>query len=120
MVLHCFPPPDPIGRLLDLHILPGPAVHAFFERLSPESITLRFFCGFPNLDRAVRWATDVDDQHRYGLIATSSADGRVVGHAEAQGSSRSAVDDGRAPQRSANSSARTFSPHITRPVSAKP
>ena len=100
--------------------LPGPAVHAFFERLSPESITLRFFCGFSNLDRAVRWATDVDDQHRYGLIATNGADGRVVGHAEEQGSSRSAVDDGRAPQRSANSSARTFSPHITRPVSAKP
>jgi len=58
----------------------APAVHAFFERLSPRSITLRFFCGFPDLDRAVRWATDVD-QHRYGLIATSSADGRVVAHA---------------------------------------
>jgi L-amino acid N-acyltransferase YncA len=59
----------------------APAVHAFFERLSPKSITLRFFCGFPDLDRAVRWATDVDGQHRYGLIATSSADGRVVAHA---------------------------------------
>jgi L-amino acid N-acyltransferase YncA len=56
----------------------APAVHAFFEHLSPKSITLRFFCGFPDLDRAVRWATDVDDQHRYGLVATSSADGRVV------------------------------------------
>jgi acetate---CoA ligase (ADP-forming) len=59
----------------------APAVRAFFERLSPESIGLRFFCGFPDLDRAVRWATDVEDQHRYGLIATSSADGRVVAHA---------------------------------------
>jgi acetate---CoA ligase (ADP-forming) len=56
------------------------AVRAFFERLSPRSIALRFFCGFPDLDRAVRWATEVD-QHRYGLIATSSADGRVVTHA---------------------------------------
>jgi L-amino acid N-acyltransferase YncA len=58
----------------------APAVHAFFERLSPKSITLRFFCGFPDLDRAVRWATKAD-QHRYGLIATSSADGPVVAHA---------------------------------------
>jgi L-amino acid N-acyltransferase YncA len=35
----------------------------------------------PGLDRAVRWATEVDDQHRYGLVATSGADGRVVTHA---------------------------------------
>jgi L-amino acid N-acyltransferase YncA len=56
------------------------AVRAFFERLSPRSIALRFLCGFPDLDRAVRWATDVDDQHRYGLVATG-ADDRVVAHA---------------------------------------
>jgi hypothetical protein len=55
------------------------AVRAFFERLSPRSIALRFFCGFPDLDRAVRWATEVD-QHRYSLVATG-ADGRVVAHA---------------------------------------
>jgi acetate---CoA ligase (ADP-forming) len=59
----------------------APAVQAFFEHLSPKSIGLRFFSGFPDLDRAVRWATDVDHQHRYGLIATSGADGRVVAHA---------------------------------------
>ena len=58
----------------------APAVRAFFERLSPRSIALRFFCGFPDLDRAVRWATEVDDLHRYGLVATG-ADGRVVAHA---------------------------------------
>ena len=58
----------------------APAVRAFFEHLSPKSIALRFFCGFPDLDRAVRWATDVDHQHRYGLVATG-ADGRVVAHA---------------------------------------
>jgi acetate---CoA ligase (ADP-forming) len=56
------------------------AVQAFFKGLSPESIALRFFSRFPNLDRAVRWATEVD-QHGYGLIATSSADGHVVAHA---------------------------------------
>jgi L-amino acid N-acyltransferase YncA len=58
----------------------APAVQAFFEDLSPESIVLRFFCGFPDLDHAARWATEVD-QHRYGLVATSCADGRVVAHA---------------------------------------
>ena len=58
----------------------APAVHAFLERLSPKSITLRFFSSFPDLDRAVRWATKAD-QHRYGLIGTSCADGRVVAHA---------------------------------------
>jgi acetate---CoA ligase (ADP-forming) len=57
------------------------AVKVFFKGLSPESIVLRFFCGFPDLDRAVRWATEVEDQHRYGLVATSGADGRVVAHA---------------------------------------
>jgi L-amino acid N-acyltransferase YncA len=58
----------------------APAVRAFFERLSPESTALRFFSGFPDLDRAVRWATEVDDQRSYGLVATG-ADGRVVAHA---------------------------------------
>jgi acetate---CoA ligase (ADP-forming) len=58
----------------------APAVRAFLERLSPRSIALRFFSGFPDLDRAVRWATDVDHQHRYSLVATG-ADGRVVAHA---------------------------------------
>ena len=56
------------------------AVRAFFEHLSPESISLRFFSSFPDLDRAVRWATEIDDQHRYGLVATG-ADDRVVAHA---------------------------------------
>jgi L-amino acid N-acyltransferase YncA len=70
---------------LTVHVRPvragdAPAVHAFLERLSPKSIALRFFSGFPDLDRAVCWATEVDE-HRYGLVATGSADGRVVAHA---------------------------------------
>jgi acetate---CoA ligase (ADP-forming) len=56
------------------------AVRAFFEHLSPKSITLRFFSSFPDLDRAVQWATEIDDQHRYGLVATGAHD-RVVAHA---------------------------------------
>ena len=58
----------------------APAVRAFFERLSPESTGLRFFSGFPNLDSAVSWATEVDDQRRYSLVATSG-DGQVLAHA---------------------------------------
>ena len=79
-------PTDVVLRdALVVHVRPvtaedAPAVHAFLEGLSPESIALRFFSRFPDLDSAVRWATDVD-QHRYGLIATSSADCRVVAHA---------------------------------------
>jgi acetate---CoA ligase (ADP-forming) len=70
---------------LTVHVRPvraedAAAVQAFFKGLSPKSITLRFFSSFPDLARAVRWATEVD-QHRYGLIATSCADGRVVAHA---------------------------------------
>jgi acetyl coenzyme A synthetase (ADP forming)-like protein len=57
------------------------AVHAFYEGLSQESLTLRFFSGFPNLASAVRWATEVDYERRYGLVATSGDDGRVVAHA---------------------------------------
>jgi L-amino acid N-acyltransferase YncA len=63
-----------------VRVTDAPAVRAFFERLSPRSIALRFFSSFPDLDREVRWATEVA-QHRYGLVATSSADGRVVAHA---------------------------------------
>jgi acetate---CoA ligase (ADP-forming) len=51
------------------------AIHAFYEGLSPESITLRFFSGFPNLDTAVRWATEVDYDRRYGLVATVGGGG---------------------------------------------
>jgi acetyl coenzyme A synthetase (ADP forming)-like protein len=57
------------------------AVHAFYKGLSPDSLVLRFFSGFPNLDAAVRWATEVDYERRYGLVATSGDDGRVVAHA---------------------------------------
>jgi acetyl coenzyme A synthetase (ADP forming)-like protein len=68
-----------------VHVRPArvsdaPAVRAFFERLSPESTALRFFSGFPNLDRAVAWATEVDFQRRYSLLATGG-DGQVLAHA---------------------------------------
>jgi acetyl coenzyme A synthetase (ADP forming)-like protein len=34
--------------------------------------------GCPNLDKAVQWATDVDYDRRYGLVASIGADGHVV------------------------------------------
>jgi acetyl coenzyme A synthetase (ADP forming)-like protein len=69
-----------------VHVRPArltdaPEVERLLKGLSDRSRWLRFFSGYPNLDRAVQWATDVDYERRYGLIAISGADGRVVGHA---------------------------------------
>jgi acetate---CoA ligase (ADP-forming) len=57
------------------------AVEQLLKALSDRSRWLRFFSGHPNLDKAVQWATEVDYDQRYGLVATSGGDGRVVGHA---------------------------------------
>jgi RimJ/RimL family protein N-acetyltransferase len=59
----------------------APAVRRLLEGLSDRSRWLRFFSACPDLAQAVRWATEVDDGHRYGLVATAEGDGRVVGHA---------------------------------------
>jgi acetate---CoA ligase (ADP-forming) len=59
----------------------GPAVRELLGGLSERSTWLRFFSGFPNVDAAARWATEVDYTDRYGLLATVGGDGRVVGHA---------------------------------------
>ena len=56
------------------------AVRAFYQGLSRASIALRFFSGFPDLDRAVGWATEVDYRRRYGLVAVGG-DGAVLAHA---------------------------------------
>src|ERR671912_852390 len=84
----------PVHREADVVLRDGSTVHvrparladaAEIERLlkglSDRSRWLRFFSGYPNLAKAVRWATEVDYERRYGLVATSGADGRVVGHA---------------------------------------
>jgi acetate---CoA ligase (ADP-forming) len=59
----------------------GPEIERLLKGLSDRSRWLRFFSGFPNLGKAVQWATEVDYERRYGLVAISGADGRVVGHA---------------------------------------
>ncbi|HEY7606323.1 MAG TPA: GNAT family N-acetyltransferase, partial [Actinomycetes bacterium] len=72
-----------------VHVRPArptdaPEIERLLKGLSDRSRWLRFFSGFPNLDKAVQWATEVDYERRYGLVATSGGggdDGRVVGHA---------------------------------------
>jgi acetyl coenzyme A synthetase (ADP forming)-like protein len=59
----------------------APEVERLLTGLSDRSRWLRFFSDFPNVGKAVQWATEVDYERRYGLVATSGADARVVGHA---------------------------------------
>ena len=69
-----------------VHVCPakpadGPAVRLLLRGLSDRSRWLRFFSACPDLAKAARWATEVDNDRRYGLVATVERDGRVVGHA---------------------------------------
>jgi len=57
------------------------AVRLLLNGLSDRSRWLRFFSAFPNLAKAAQWATEVDNDRRYGLVATTERDGRMVGHA---------------------------------------
>ena len=57
------------------------AVLAFLERLSPDSLALRFFSGAANLEGAARWEVDVDYRDSYGLVATTGPGGAIVGDA---------------------------------------
>jgi acetyl coenzyme A synthetase (ADP forming)-like protein len=66
-----------------VHVRPArpsdaPAVEELLKGLSDRSRWLRFFSGFPNLERAVLWATEVDYDRRYGLVATTGTDSRVI------------------------------------------
>jgi RimJ/RimL family protein N-acetyltransferase len=69
-----------------VHVCPAkpsdaPAVTLLLKGLSARSRWRRFFSACPNLVQAVHWATEVDNDHRYGFVATADRDGRVVGHA---------------------------------------
>jgi RimJ/RimL family protein N-acetyltransferase len=69
-----------------VHVCPAkpadaPAVRLLLKGLSDRSRRLRFFSAFPDLAKAARWATEVDNGRRYGLVATTERDGRIVGHA---------------------------------------
>jgi RimJ/RimL family protein N-acetyltransferase len=69
-----------------VHVSPAkpadaPAVRLLLNGLSDRSRWLRFFSAFPNLAKAARWATEVDNGRRYGLVARAERDGQMVGHA---------------------------------------
>ena len=68
------------------HVCPArpadaPALGLLLTGLSDRSRWLRFFSAFPDLAGAVQWATEVDNDRRYGLVATAEPDSRMVGHA---------------------------------------
>ncbi len=56
-------------------------VRALFEGLSAESRWLRFFSEAYDAGAVVRWATEVDYDRRFGLVATAGAEQRLVAHA---------------------------------------
>jgi acetyl coenzyme A synthetase (ADP forming)-like protein len=84
----------PAHREADVALRDGSTVHVrparsgdrealleFLRELSPESRRLRFFSPGANLSAAADWASEVDYEQRYGLIATGGRHHRIVGHA---------------------------------------
>jgi RimJ/RimL family protein N-acetyltransferase len=59
----------------------APAVRLLLRGLSDRSRWLRFFSACPDLAQAARWATEVDNDRRYGLVATVGGHRQIVGHA---------------------------------------
>ena len=66
-------------RVRPVEAADAPAMRAFFEALSLESLGLRFF-GVPSVDWVTKWAVDVDYADRYALVATTGPQQAVVGH----------------------------------------
>jgi acetyl coenzyme A synthetase (ADP forming)-like protein len=68
-----------------VHVRPAcpadePAVLEFLRGLSAESRAFRFFSAAANLEAAARWAVNADGRDIYGLLATTGASGRIIGH----------------------------------------
>jgi acetyl coenzyme A synthetase (ADP forming)-like protein len=57
-----------------------PAIRAFLEAISLDSIGFRFF-GAPDLGWATSWSVDVDYADRFGLIAETGTPSRIIAHA---------------------------------------
>ena len=67
-----------------MHIRPvssadRPAIRAFLELLSRDSLGFRFF-GAPDLEWVTGWSVDVDYADRYALVATAGPDHAIVAH----------------------------------------
>ncbi len=58
----------------------APAIRAFLEELSPDSIAFRFF-GVPNLNWVTSWSVDVDYSDRMALVAESGSPPTIIAHA---------------------------------------
>ncbi|HYU58984.1 MAG TPA: GNAT family N-acetyltransferase, partial [Actinomycetota bacterium] len=84
----------PAGRESDVALRDGSTVHVrpvrpedeaairdFFEGLSGRSRWLRFFSGAVNVRQVARWASHVDGDTRFRLVATHGAEDRIVGNA---------------------------------------
>ena len=88
------PPVYPSWREADVVLRDGSTLHLrptrrddhaglvdFYARLSPESRTFRFFSGGANFDNVVTRLLNVDYRRRYGLVATTGHEARLVAHA---------------------------------------
>ena len=58
----------------------GPAMRAFLESVSPDSIWFRYF-GTVNLDWATSWSVNVDYADRFGLVVESGNPRAIIAHA---------------------------------------
>ncbi len=54
---------------------------AFYANLSLESRVFRFFAAVANADSSIKRMVEVDYTTRYGIVAVSGSDDRIVGHA---------------------------------------
>jgi RimJ/RimL family protein N-acetyltransferase len=64
------------------------AISALFQGLSERSSWLRFFTLCPRLDRVVGWATEIDNDHRLGVVAVAADTGQLIAHAGLERDSR--------------------------------
>jgi GNAT superfamily N-acetyltransferase len=58
----------------------GPALIGHLAIPTPQPLAT-LLLRRPNLHKAVQWATEVENDRRYGLVATAGGDGQIVGHA---------------------------------------
>jgi RimJ/RimL family protein N-acetyltransferase len=64
------------------------AISALFQGLSERSSWLRFFTLCPRLNRVVGWATEIDNDHRLGVVAVAADTGQLIAHAGLERDSR--------------------------------
>ncbi len=68
-------------RVRPIHDGDRPGLRDLLDRLSPDSLWLRFFTAGADLDRKADWAAGMGGGRGFGLVATLGAPERIVGHA---------------------------------------